>query len=77
MLLMGIDQRSPVPFHEQLSNILREKINSGELDWIVPSITTLTQEYGISRNTVVHALATLEAEGLVTAVQGKGYYVRR
>jgi GntR family transcriptional regulator len=74
-LLSVIDERSPVPFHEQLSNILRDKITSGELGWRVPSINSLSQEYGVSRNTVVHALSTLVAEGLIVAVHGKGYYV--
>jgi len=74
-LLSVIDERSPVPFHEQLSAILREKIASGELDWRVPSINTLAQEYGVSRNTVVHALSTLAGEGLIVAVHGKGFYV--
>jgi DNA-binding GntR family transcriptional regulator len=74
-LLSVIDERSPVPFHAQLSAILRGKIASGELSWRVPSINTLAQEYGVSRNTVVHALNTLADEGLIVAVHGKGFYV--
>jgi DNA-binding GntR family transcriptional regulator len=76
-LLTVIDHRSLVPFHEQLSNILRDKIKSGELDWRVPSINTLAQDYGISRRTAVHALQTLEDEGLITPVRGKGFYVTK
>jgi DNA-binding GntR family transcriptional regulator len=74
-LLSVIDERSPVPFHAQLAAILRDRITSGELGYRVPSINTLAQEYGVSRNTVVHALRSLADEGLIVAVQGKGFYV--
>lgn len=70
-----LDERSPLPYHEQLSNILRAKIVSGEIDYRLPSLTTLSQEHGISKNTVVHAIETLEAEGLVRSVQGRGTFV--
>jgi Bacterial regulatory proteins, gntR family len=40
-----------------------------------PSITTLTQEHGIARQTAAKALRLLEAEGLVYRVPGLGYYV--
>lgn len=74
MLLM-LDERSPVPYWEQLAGILREQIRTGEIDYRVPSITTLSQEYGIARNTVVRALQELENEGLVRSVQGRGTFV--
>jgi DNA-binding GntR family transcriptional regulator len=41
----------------------------------VPSITTLSQEYGVNRRTAAKALALLEGEGLLTRVPGLGYYV--
>jgi DNA-binding GntR family transcriptional regulator len=41
----------------------------------VPSIVTLSQDYGVARNTAAHALRTLEEEGLITPVRGKGFYV--
>lgn len=72
-----LDENSPVPYHEQLSNILRRQITSGKIQHRVPSLTSLVQEYGVARNTVIHALATLEEEGLVKRVQGRGTYVTR
>jgi GntR family transcriptional regulator len=74
-LLVMLDELSPVPYHEQLSNILREQIASGAIEHRVPSLSTLSQEYGVSRNTVIHALATLESEGLIVTVQGRGTFV--
>jgi GntR family transcriptional regulator len=42
----------------------------------VPSITTLSQEYGVARQTAAKALQLLVDEGLLTRVPGLGYYVR-
>lgn len=74
-MLTVLNERDPMPYHEQLSNILRAKIISGEIDYRVPSITTLAQEYGIARNTAVRAPGTLEDEGLIVTVQGRGTFV--
>jgi DNA-binding GntR family transcriptional regulator len=41
----------------------------------VPSITTLSQEHGVARQTAAKALRLLEDEGLLTRVPGLGYYV--
>jgi DNA-binding GntR family transcriptional regulator len=72
-----IDPDLPVPLHEQLSDILRKRITSGELTGRVPSIITLAQEYGVSHRTSGRALRTLADEGLIIALHGKGFYVRR
>ena len=42
----------------------------------IPSITTLSQERGVARQTAAKALRMLEAEGLLARVPGLGYYVR-
>jgi GntR family transcriptional regulator len=72
-----LDPDLPIPLHEQLAGILRERITSGDLTGRVPSILTLAQEYGVSHRTSGHALRTLAEEGLIVAVRGKGFYVRR
>jgi DNA-binding GntR family transcriptional regulator len=61
----------------RLANLLREQIANGSLrpGQPTPSITTLTQEHGIARQTAAKALRVLEAEGLVYRVPGLGYYV--
>jgi GntR family transcriptional regulator len=62
----------------RLANLLRQQISDGELraGQPTPSITTLTQEHGIARQTAAKALRVLETEGLVYRVPGLGYYVR-
>lgn len=42
----------------------------------VPSITTLSQEHGVTRKTAGKALRLLESEGLLYRVPGLGYYVK-
>jgi DNA-binding GntR family transcriptional regulator len=70
-----LNEKSPVPLHEQLANELRRKIADGTYDGRLPSILTLAQEYEVAHNTAARAMATLKDEGLIVAVQGKGYYV--
>lgn len=72
-----IDPDLPVQLWEQLAGILREKVASGELTGRVPSIKSLSQEYGVSTRTAERALSTLRDEGLLVALHGKGYYVAR
>ena len=61
----------------RLANLLRQQISNGTLrrGQSTPSITTLTQEHGIARQTAAKALRVLESEGLVYRVPGLGYYV--
>jgi GntR family transcriptional regulator len=56
---------------------VRQQIHDGTLPpgQRAPSITTLSQEYGLARPTVAKALKLLESEGLVTRYPGLGYYV--
>lgn len=72
-----LDESSPVPLYHQLSQILREKIESGE--WKegdkIPTELDLCREYGLSRGTVAQALRELELEGLIYRKQGRGTFV--
>ena len=72
-----IDHDSQVPLHEQLAGILRTMITDGRITGRVPSILTLAQEYGVSHRTSQRALTTLADEGLIVAVRGKGFYIKR
>ena len=57
--------------------MLRQQITAGQIKagQPVPSITTLTQDHGVARQTAAKALQMLESEGLVHRVPGLGYYV--
>ena len=74
---MKILQNSGVPIYQQIAeqfktDILAGKYQQGEY---LPSIRGLAKELKISVITTMKAYEQLEAEGLVTAVQGKGFYI--
>ena len=72
----GVDDHDPRKF-ARIAADLRRRIEAGEIKpgEPVPSITTLTQEWSVARETVAHALSVLEAEGLVRRYEGRGYFV--
>ena len=74
---MKLLQNSGVPIYQQIADAFREEILSGKrkAGEYLPSIRGLAKELRISVITTIKAYEELEQEGLVTAVQGKGYYV--
>lgn len=74
---MKILQNSSEPIYKQIANQYRDQILSGKLEpeSYLPSIRELAQELKISVITTMKAYEILAEEGLVTAVQGKGYFV--
>jgi len=72
-----IDPDSATPVYVQVAEILRSRIESGELlpDRPVPSESQLQQELGVARGTARKAIALLREEGLVVTVRGRGSYV--
>jgi DNA-binding GntR family transcriptional regulator len=75
---MTIDPASYEPVYRQLARILRDRIQSGELSpgQLLPSEATLAGTFGVGRDAVRDALASLRSEGLVTTTRGQGTYVR-
>jgi len=63
--------------HDQLTNILRTQILSGE--WApgakIPTEEELARKYGVSRLTVRKAKEKLSAEGLIRSIQGSGSFL--
>ena len=74
---MKLLQNSGVPIYQQIANQLKEDILSGKYadGQYLPSIRGLAQDLKISVITTMKAYEQLQSKGLVTAVQGKGYYV--
>jgi DNA-binding GntR family transcriptional regulator len=72
-----LDPDLPVPLWKQLADILARHIESGEYTGKLPSAKTLAQEYEVSHKTSEHALQSLKEQGLVAAVKGLGYFVKR
>ena len=74
---MKIQQNSNIPIYQQIATSFQEDILSGKLKQgeFLPSIRGLAKDLRISVITTMKAYEELECQGLVTAMQGKGYYV--
>lgn len=74
----SVDPLSATPVYVQVADILRVRIQSGQLqpDRPVPSESQLEQEFGIARGTARKAVALLRDEGLIVTVKGRGSYVK-
>lgn len=74
---MKILQNSGEPIYQQIASQFRTDILAGRYKQgeYLPSIRGLAKELKISVITTMKAYEQLEQEGLVTAVQGKGFYV--
>jgi Bacterial regulatory proteins, gntR family len=70
-----IDHDSGVPVYTQLAEILRRQIDSGAIARRVPSIKSLSQEYGVSHVSTERALGVLKEEGLIHSAIGKRFFV--
>ncbi|MCR5144976.1 MAG: GntR family transcriptional regulator [Lachnospiraceae bacterium] len=74
---MKLSQNSGVPIYQQIADsfktdILAGKYKEGEY---LPSIRSLARDLKISVITTMKAYEQLEQEGLITAAQGKGFFV--
>ncbi len=76
---MEYDPLAPIPRYKQIAEILRGRIEAGELqpDRPIPSETAIMQEFGVARATARHAVELLREQGLVVTVPGLGTYVRK
>jgi GntR family transcriptional regulator len=72
-----VDPQSATPVYVQVADILRVRIESGQLlpDRPVPSESQLQQEFGVARGTARKAIALLREQGFVVTVKGRGSYV--
>jgi GntR family transcriptional regulator len=73
------DPLAPVPRYRQIANIIRRRIESGELqpERPIPSEAQIMQEFGVARATARHAAELLRDDGLVVKVPGLGTFVRK
>jgi len=72
-----ISNSSGVPIYEQIAAQIAESIAKGLLKEgdALPSIRQLAKDLRVSVITTTRAYNELENKGLVTAMQGKGYFV--
>lgn len=74
---MRISQNSGIPIYRQIADYFKSEILEGRMvqGEYLPSIRNLAKDLRISVITTMKAYEILESEGLVTAAQGKGYFV--
>ena len=74
---MQLKQNSGAPIYQQIADSFRTDILAGKYKQgeFLPSIRGLAKDLKISVITTMRAYEQLAQEGLVTAAQGKGFYV--
>lgn len=72
---MPLDYLNSVPLHEQLREIIKERIMNGQYINQIPSEKKLVDEFHVSRSTVRQAIKGLEKNGMIRKVAGKGTFV--
>lgn len=72
-----INMSSMIPIYEQITNQIKELIQKENIqkEFKLPSVRVLSKELKISALTVKKAYDTLEKEGFIYTVHGKGSYV--
>ena len=72
-----INHSSMEPIYEQVSWQLKDRIIHGDLaeGTALPSVRTLARELRVSALTVKKAYDTLEQEGFIATIHGKGSFV--
>ena len=72
-----IDKTSPIPYYQQLAELLRHEISEQQQHgnvYQLPSENELAELHGITRTTVRHALAVLERDGWIYRERGVGSF---
>ncbi|HHY47908.1 MAG TPA: GntR family transcriptional regulator [Firmicutes bacterium] len=74
---MRLDENSGIPLYYQLKELLKAKVDSGELKPgdKLPNEVEIAREWGLSRSTVRRAILDLVQQGLFYRKQGKGTFV--
>jgi GntR family transcriptional regulator len=69
---------TPRGHYQQVADHLRHMITSGQLapGQMLPSESTLADQFDLSRLTINRAMGVLVGEGLVTVLRGRGTFVR-
>src|SRR5690554_32702 len=76
---LKINGESSTPKYKQIVNSIVEDIEKGYMTVgdKIPSISEISEEYLLSRDTVEKALNILKRKEIILSVNGKGYYVAK
>ena len=72
-----VDKNNPIPYYEQLAELLRNEIRENKPEtgvYQLPSENELARFHGLTRATVRHALDVLERGGWIYREKGKGSF---
>ncbi len=74
---MLIERDNPKPLHLQLTEIMRDRIQSNYYpeNLRLPSEREICEEFSVSRTTVREMIRQLKREGLVNVLAGRGAFV--
>ena len=74
---MSVDRESAVPPYKQIANVLRARIENGDIPpgRRIPSLVELENEFDVARDTLRKAVKVLKDEGRVRTVTGMGVFV--
>lgn len=75
--LFHVDNGFKTPLYKQLINNVLSNIKNNNLviGDKLPSINSICKEFQLSRDTVIKAYDFLKEKGILTAVQGRGFYI--
>ncbi len=75
--MIKLDYKNPKPLHEQITQGIKELIICGGFlpNDQLPSVRELSVDLTVNPNTVQRAYRTLEAEGIIYSIRGKGSFV--
>lgn len=76
-IVIKLDYKNDKPLHEQITQGIKELVICGALmaDEQLPSVRDLSVSLTVNPNTVQRAYKTLEAEGIIYSIRGKGNFV--
>lgn len=74
---LKIDKALNTPVYQQIINSVLTRIQDGSfsLGSQLPSINQVAIDYSLARETVVKAFKILQEQGIISPIQGKGYFV--
>ncbi len=77
--MIKLDYKNGKPLHEQITQGIKDLIMCGALlpDEQLPSVRELSVNLTVNPNTVQRAYRSLEAEGVVYSIRGKGSFVAK
>ena len=75
--MIKLDYKNDKPLHEQITQGIKDLIMCGAMaaDEQLPSVRDLSVSLTVNPNTVQRAYKTLEAEGVIYSIRGKGNFV--